>query len=48
MEFFSLVIVIFGLVWAYRIETNTAKTVEALRRIEEVLKQTQNNTKKGE
>ena len=33
------------LIWAFRIETNTAKTVEALNRIEKRL--AENDTKKG-
>ncbi len=34
MEIFSLIIMIFVVVWAYRIEINTARTAEALKRIE--------------
>lgn len=37
MAIFTIVITIFVLIWMYRIEANTARTAEALARIEKKL-----------
>lgn len=39
MQLFYLIVFAFALIWAFRIEKNTAKTSEALQRIEQLLKE---------